>query len=85
MRRFGGGTGVLGCGSDDGCRPDCGGCAVLDDREGGDGVVVAALGAVDDGFSGRKALGGGLGEVVLATVDSWARQGRRNVGGRTKD
>lgn len=49
MRSFPGGAGVVGCGSDDGWRSDCGGCAVLDGGGGGDGMV-AALGAVGDGF-----------------------------------
>lgn len=47
--------------------------------------MAAALGAAGEGFWGRNAVGGGVGEVVLVTVESWARQGRRNTGGRIKD
>ena len=77
------GAGAAGGNSDDGWRPArC--WAVLDDVGGGDGMV-AALGAVGEAFCGRYAVGGGVGEVVLVTVDSWARQGRRYVGGSRKD
>lgn len=56
-------------------------------RDGGGGgdKMVSALGAVGEAFWSWNAGNEVVGEMVFDTVDSWARQGRRNAGGRMKD
>lgn len=50
-------------------------------------VVLCFAGADEMGAAGEGWNAGkeGVGEVMLDTVESWARQGRRNAGERMKD